>query len=445
MVHAPALTGTDWYADVPRSIRMHSIVGIALMVGAFGGFGAWALQAPLAAAIIAHGSFAATGHNKIVQHLEGGIITEILVAEGDEIEAGQPLIRLDQTAALTREQELFLRRAHLEAIGARLSAQAEDRETLVFPHFLLENADRPGVREIVASQRRAFDAARLGLRQELAILDAALGALRLRRTGFEATLIAERETLALLEVDLEAKDSLLAKGLARADSVYAIQRSMAETRGQIGKLLAQLDETDELIAKQQDEIDKARTAYGKAAMEELQAVQIDLDAAREQHVNARSVRSRALIEAPVGGVVVQLHYNTPGGVIEPGRKILEILPRGARLMVEAKVGRSDIDAVKVGQTATVRLVGLNQRTTPVLEGEVFFVSPDSIREMAGDQLREHYLVRIDVPDSEFARVADFTPAPGMPAEIMIETQTRTFAQYLVKPITDSMARAFRED
>jgi HlyD family secretion protein len=445
MATGVAAAGDDWYADVPRSIRKHTVFGVALMVAAFGGFGAWALQAPLAAAVIAYGGFAATGHNKILQHLEGGIITEILAAEGDAVRAGQPLIRLDQTAALAREQELFLRRARLEAISARLAAQAEGRDTLVFPAFLTENARATGVAEIMASQTRAFAAARRQLDQELAILVSALDALSLRRAGYEAQLTAEHETTVLLNADLAAKRTLLDKGLARADSVYALQRALAESRGQTGKLEAQLDEIDELIAKQHDEIAKARTAYAKAAIEELQAVEIDLDGAREQHVNARSVRERALIAAPVDGVVVQMHYNTPGGVIEPGRKILEILPQGAPLMVEAKVGRSDIDSVKVGQHATVRLVGLNQRTTPVLQGDVFFVSPDSIREREGDQLREHYLVRIKLSDDELARVEHFSPTPGMPAEIMIETQMRTFAEYLVKPITDSMARAFRED
>lgn len=332
----------------------------------------------------------------------------------------------------------------LEAIAARLTAIAEGRDELTFPDFLMAKADMPEVAEILASQRQAFDVARRHLAKDLDVLGANEAALRLRRVGFVAQRDGLRETIELLMADLEAKSTLLERGLIRRDGVYVIRRALADARGQIGRIEAQLDETDAMIEKQGEEIRQATLRVPDAALDELQPVLIELDSAREQHNSALNVRERVMIAAPVDSVVVQLHYNTPGGVIEPGRPILEILPAGEALIIEAHVGRADIDQLHVSQPATVRLVALNQRTTPVLEGEVVFVSPDALRDASGDRSREYYLARVALPPHELARAAGFSPTPGMPVEVIVRTTERTFAQYLFRPIADSMARAFRE-
>ena len=146
----------------------------------------------------------------------------------------------------------------------------------------------------------------------------------------------------------------------------------------------------------------------------------------------------------MSGTVVRLHYHTAGGVIESGKAILEILPTGEPLIIEVQIPRTEIDVVRKGQKATVRLTALNQRTTPILEGQVYYVSADAILDRANEVPQEIYVARVSVPPKELDRVRGFTPTPGMPAEIMITTQDRTFIQYLMKPVTDSMIRAFRE-
>lgn len=160
---------------------------------------------------------------------------------------------------------------------------------------------------------------------------------------------------------------------------------------------------------------------------------------------AENVLSRTEVLAPVSGAVVRLYYHTTGGVIESGRAIAEILPDDAPLIIETLVERGDIDSVKTGLQATVRLIALNQRTTPILTGEVFYISADAVAQ-ASDAAkgREVYVVRVLLSPEELARVPGFSPKPGMPVEMMIETDARTFAQYISKPVVDSMARAFRE-
>lgn len=435
----------EWYAEVPRSVRAHKVLGIALFVLALGGFAVWALTAPLAAALIAQGSFVATGKNQIVQHLEGGIIAEITVSEGDRVVAGQPIVRLDMTAANAREQELFLRRARLEAMAARLSAMAADRPAMTLSPFLQNNASNPEVVDILRSQSEAFVVSRRKLELDVTLLQSNLRATELRQIGYVAQRNSLLEMIAVLTEELDGKAELMKAGLTRKDTVNTLRRARIDAEGQLGRIEAQIAENEVILSRTAEQIAQARTAYTSTAMDELQLIEADLDAVREQHVNATAIAERSLILAPVDGIVVQMKYNTPGGVIEPGKPIAEILPADADLIIEAMVQRSDIDLLQMGQTAAVRLVSLNQRTTPVLEGEVFYVSADAVRDKNDPTGRDVYLARVRLPKQELDRVSGFQPMPGMPAEVIVTTHERTFAQYITKPITDSMARAFRED
>jgi HlyD family secretion protein len=423
-----------WYEEVPRSIARQSVVGVILLVVCFGGFGIWAGFAPLAAAVIAQGSFVATGQNKIVQHLEGGVIKEILVSEGDHVIEGQPLVQLDETSALANERQLFLRRARLDAIVARLTAQSEVKQSLAFPSELTGSAVDPEIAEILTSQRLNFEASQRNI-----------AALEFRVGGYEAQQQALTLQIRFLQDEYAGKKKLYEQGLLRKPEISAIQRAMAEADGQSGRLAAEIDETRAQMARYRQQKQQTLAAYRQAALDELQSVEAELDSVREQSRAAENVLRRATINAPVSGTVVRLYYHTAGGVIESGKSIAEILPSDVPLIIEAQIPRTKIDAVRTGQEATVRLTALNQRTTPVLTGTVYYVSADALREQSIQEVREIYLARVRLPPGELARVHGFLPTPGMPAEVLIQTAERTFFDYLSKPIRDSMNRAFRED
>lgn len=434
----------EWYADVPRSVTKHIIFGILLFILTFGGFGAWALRAPLAAAVIAQGSFVATGRNKIVQHLEGGIIHEILVEEGDTVVEGQPLLLLDETAALATERELFLRQVRLEAMEARILAEHGGATALVFPtHIEALRADY-AIASMLDAQKVTFDAAARQLHNDISLLEQSIEALTVRATGYDYQLISTRTQLDILREDMTAKEQLLARGLIRRSEVNTIRRAMAEAEGQIGRLTAEIDEITEVTQRYEAQIAQTISERQGAALDELQVVQSELESVREQVRRAENILSRSEVVAPVSGTIVTLHYHTAGGVIESGKAIAEILPAGEPLIIEVSIPRTEVDVVQKGQEATVRLTGLNARTTPVLLGEVFYVSADSIVDRSQEMAQEVYVARVSVPPEQLDRVRGFTPTPGMPAEIMIQTEERTFFQYLMKPISDSMNRAFRE-
>lgn len=434
----------DWYAAVPRSISKQATIGLLLMFITFGGFGAWAFLAPLAAAVISQGSFVATGQNKIVQHLEGGIIKEIMVEEGDQVTAGQPILRLDETKALANERELVLRLVRLEAIEARLLALYDGQTTLTFPEHLLAQADSPDIAQILQGQQTAFKSATSSLENEIALLERNRSALAVRKSGYVSQLASHREQVELLETELEARETLSEKGLMRRTEIVGLKRSLVEAAGQIGRLEAEIGEIAELSQKYTMQISQTIRQHQQTALNDLQPIQGELDSIREQLAAARNVRERTDIVAPVSGTVVRLHYHTAGGVVESGRAIAEILPSEQPLIIEVQVPRVDIDSVRRGQHATIRLTALNRRTTPILNGEVIYVSADSITDTHSGAPQEVYIARISMPASELKRVQNFNPTPGMPAEIMIQTAERTFAQYLVKPIKDSLGRAFRE-
>ncbi|NOE27240.1 MULTISPECIES: HlyD family type I secretion periplasmic adaptor subunit [unclassified Ruegeria] len=433
-----------WYAEVPRSINRLIVIGVVLLVVCFGGFGVWSFSAPLAAAVIAQGSFVATGRNKIVQHLEGGIIEDIKVVEGQAVQAGQVLMTLDQTSAQANERELHIRKLRLQAMTERLLAEYGERDRLVFSQALVEASEDPEIMAILDGQKLSFDVSRKTLLNDLALLERNMEALKIRSSGFEAQLDSMARRAEILQEEFEAKSQLFEKGLVRKGELNTIRRVQAEAEGQQARLQAEAAEINQMLLKYDEQIARTRSAYREAALDELGVIEADLESVREKSRQARSVLDRAVVRAPVTGTVVRLHYHTPGGVIETGEPIAEILPADAPLIIEAQIPRTEIDSVVTGQTATVRLIALNQRTTPVLYGEVFYISADALLEDSTGVPQEVYLARVSLTPDELQRVRGFVPTPGMPAEIMIQTEERTFAAYIAKPVSDSMSRAFRE-
>ncbi|MEM9786039.1 MAG: HlyD family type I secretion periplasmic adaptor subunit, partial [Pseudomonadota bacterium] len=356
----------NWYDEVPRSVRRHVVFGVLLLVTAFGGFGVWATTAPLAAAVISQGSFIATGRNRIVQHLEGGIIESIYFKEGDRVEAGDVLVRLDETEALGRERELFLRQVRLEAARARYLAEYEQRDHLVYPAMVEELRADHEVATMLEGHSLGFKVSMQGLDNDLSLLRRSIDALGIRSSGYASQLDATRTQVDIMAEELADKSELLDKGLIRRTDVNVVRRAIAEAEGQIGRLEAEISEIAKVRDRYEAQIEQTLGEHRDAALDELQIVEAELDGIREQVRTAQAVLNRVEITAPVSGTIVRLYYHTAGGVVESGKAIAEILPADEPLIIEAQVPRTEIDSVQIGFPATIRLSALNQRTTPVL-------------------------------------------------------------------------------
>ena len=444
---AKVIGDQPWHADLPRSTRGATIAGIVIIATTVMGFGVWGNTAPIAGAVVASGVFVATGQNKTIQHLEGGMIRDIMVHEGDTVEPGQILLELDQTTAKAEMQRLLLRNARLTAVDTRLQAQVREEDEVHFPPELTGEIRDPEIRNIVNAQLLAFTAQRNNLNSDIAGIRDSIKALEERIAGSKIQLTGVQRQIALVDEDIKTKEHLLAAGLVRKPDVLVLQRTEANLEGEVGRIMGDIGDSKERIARAVEQINGVRKTAIKTAVEQMHEVRGELVDVRERMLSAKGILDRTTIRAPVKGVVVKLRFHTRGGVVEPGKPIMELLPLNEPLIIEARVRPQDIDSVKHGQEAVVRLTALSQRVTPMVSGDVIYLSADTVADEKKSQQTgpsDIYVVRVRLHNQEVAAIRGFNPTPGMPAEVFIKTSERTFFQYLMKPIEDSMSRAFRE-
>ncbi len=437
----------EWHRGVPTSVIVPTIVGLVVLLGGFVGFGVWATTAPIEGAVVAPGTFVATGQNKIIQHLEGGRIQEILVDEGDVVEPGQVLIRLEQTDPNANLRRYQLAHSRALAMQARLLAETEEAEDIIFPEDLLKEAERDDeMKMIIDRQNSEFEARRTNMDNRVAIHRKQIRSYEKVISGLTTQRTAVSKQLKLIALELESQQHLYKKGLAKIAKVYELQRTQAKLEGQVGEFTAKIGEKETAILGVNDKISQVLSQELEESEEMLRDVEAQMIDLEQQKRKAKNVVDHIEIKAPVRGAVVKLMYHTPGGVIKPGDEILELLPVNDELIIEARVRPQDIDVVQNGQTALIRMTALNQRITPIIGGTVVYVSADLVEEQDGDQTTQDsaYVARISLDEEEAAKVRDLHPTPGMPAEIYIKTGERSFLDYIVRPVLDSMSRAFRE-
>jgi len=444
----------EWYRGVPLSAKWPIFTGLAFLVVWLGFFGVWAGVAPLNSAVVAPGTFVATGQNKLVQHFEGGIIREIAVKDGDVVEANQVLVRMDDTAADTKLRRLVIKKYRQLAMKARLEAEMSSSDTIETPAAFSETARDPEIKAIFERQRAELRARRASLATEESVLRKQIAGLEESIRGYQAQVQSTKDRIALFVEELKDKDSLLGQQLIRKSDVLALRRSEASLGGELGEYLGRIADSKERIAQANERIAQLHSTALRDAIKELRETETDLDDVEEQIRAAQDVVDRVDVRSPVRGIVVKRNFHTPGGVVSPGAVILELLPIGEERIIEAHVNPKDISHVSVGQQALVRLSALNQRITPMVGASVIYVSADALAEQVqvktetrpdSDTRREFYVVRVRLDqDDILRRMPEFIPTPGMPADVYIKTGERTFFEYIMKPVFDSFSRAFRE-
>src|SRR4051794_31679069 len=442
------------YRGVPLSAKWPIFTGLAILVVWLGCFGVWAGVAPLNSAVVALGTFVATGQNKLVQHFEGGIIHEIAVKDGDVVEANQVLVRMDDTAANSKLRRLVLKKYRLLAMKARLEAEMSSSETIETPAAFSESARDPEIKAILERQRAELRARRDSLANEESVLRKQIAGLEESIGGYQAQVQSTKDRIALFAEELKDKNSLLGQQLVRKTDVLALRRSEASLGGELGEFLGRIADSKERIAQANERIAQLHSTALRDVIKELRETEAECDDVEEQIRAAQDVVDRVDVRSPVHGIVVKKNFHTSGGVVAPGAVILEVLPIGDERIIEAHVNPKDISHVSVGQEALVRLSALNQRVTPMVEANVIYVSADALaeqvqektdRQLNSDTRREFYVVRVSLDRDEILRrMPEFVPTPGMPADVYIKTGERTFFEYIMKPIFDSFSRAFRE-
>ena len=387
--------------------------------------------------------------DKHVQHLEGGILRDVLVKEGDLVESETATAQLDDTAATSKLRRLQLRN-HRLSVMKRGGGGAGRRSTFTVPDSLAADAMIRGSAHHRAAGARAACAPHK-LTNEEEVLRKRSPACR-STGGYNAQADSTKERLSLFTEELRDKQRLLAQQLVRRGEVLALRRSEAALTGDLGETLARLGDVKERIARAEQQIAQLRSAAMQKTIEELRTTETELDDLQEQIRAARNVVERIEVRAPVRGIVVKLNHHTPGGVVGAGAVILELLPVNDELVIEARLDPSEIWHVKNGQEALVRLTALNQRLTPMVQGKVIYLSATHgrvmERQLQDEPCRSSSAVlrraRCAWIKGTARKVHAFQPTPGMPADVFIKTGQRTFFDYIMRPVWDSFSRAFRE-
>ncbi|MFO1148268.1 MAG: HlyD family type I secretion periplasmic adaptor subunit [Alsobacter sp.] len=427
--------------DGIRSSLAATLAGTAVMVvGVFG----WAAMTPLAGAAVAPATLVVDSSVKKVQHQAGGIVGEIRVKDGDRVQAGDVLLRLDETVTRANLQITTKQLDQFSAREARLLAERDGVDHLLIPASLQPRLAEPEIAGMMSDEQRLFDsrrAAREGLRAQLT---ERIQQLNDEVVGLQAQLAAKEKETAFIRDELRGVRELYRKTLVPLTRVNALERDATRIEGEQGQLQASVAQARGKISEvklQILQIDQdLRTEVGKD-LREQQAKQAELV---ERRVAAEDQLRRVEIRSPQAGVVHQLSVHTVGGVISPGEAVMLVVPDGDVLVLEAKIAPQDIDHVHIGQSAVVRLTAFNTRTTPEISGEVVFVSADISRD-AQPQSTPYYLARIKPSAEDLRRLSPLKLLPGMPAEVHLQTGERSALSYLLKPLTEQMSRAFKED
>ncbi len=413
-----------------------------ILLGA--GLGGWAATAKLQGAVIAPGQMQVENRRQVVQHPDGGVVGEILVREGDLVEAGEVLVRLDGTTLRSELTVLESQLYELMARRGRLQAEQADWDKISFDPELVEVAEtNPEVRSLLEGQRALFEA-RLGtMANEIDVMRERQEQIREQIEGAKAEIDSLERQRQLIAQELESQRELLRKGLAQASRVLALEREAARLDGQRGQLVAQAAQLKGEISEIEIELLRLGATRREEALAELRDIGYRELELKERRIALREQLSRLDVRAPVGGVVLDMTVHALKAVVRAAEPILHIVPSDSALVVNAEVDPTNIDAVHPGQEAVLRFSSFNARTTPVLYGTVSKVSPDAFKDE--ETQRSFYRAEVTLREGEIAKLEGQQLVAGMPVEVFIQTGERTPIQYLLKPITDYLNRAMREE
>lgn len=414
--------------------------GYLLLLIVFGVFGIWAAFAPLDGAAFAPGNVTVKSFKKAVQHLEGGIVSEILARDGDLVEAGQPLLILDDTQPRASMEVVNGQYTALRMREARLIAERDGKTAVIYPS-IVESSEAQIAQEI-AAQNEVFRARKTINEGRVEILQRRVDQLRNQITGLEALRDAKQILANSFYEELEDTRSLLAKGFSEKTQLRTAERNYAANSAEAAELSATIAATQVQIGEAELQILQQTSEFQNEVVAELSDVQTSLKDAAERLSALRDVVSRTTVTAPDTGIVNGMQVHTIGGVLGSGAMIAEIVPESDELIIEAAVNPIDIDRVMEGQEARIRFSTFGSRA-PTIFGKLLSLSADAIFD---DTLgSSYYLARVEVDPESLSELGELALLPGMPAEVYINTGSRTLLQYLFKPLSNAVARSFNED
>lgn len=421
-------------------IRLPVMTGLLIIFLFFGVLGLWSLLAPLQSAAIAQGVLAVDSQRKTIQHLEGGIVSEIRVTEGQQVDAGEVLVVLDDTQARARLELLNGRLRATRAQESRLIAEREGNSEITYNAALLELADTAAGAEIVQSQENIFAARRQALNGQIAILRGRISQHQEEVSGLTELVASLDQQIRLVEDEIISNEVLVAQGLSGKTRLLELQREHANLLGRRSQSMTEISRARQNIDEARLQMTELSTTHLNEVVAQLRDIQTEIYDLTEQIRSAKDILSRTEIRATQGGTVVDIQVHTIGGVVAPGQDLLDIVPVGDEIIVEARIDPADIDVVQAGLEANVRLTAYSHRNLLPIAARVLTVSADSLTDNRTNL--PYYLARIKFTGEVDSSLELY---PGMQTEVMVVTGERTLVDYLTWPLRQSFNRALREN
>jgi HlyD family type I secretion membrane fusion protein len=427
----------------PTDVRPVLLCGWLVIAGVFGGFGTWAAFAPLSSAAIAPGIVVVDSNRKSVQHLEGGVIREILVRDGDVVEQGQVLLRLEGASVRAAMAALQPRLQTNRAYRARLLAERDGLSDIEFPADLAgDGASDPLTEQILAGQRRIFITRRNALIGDLELNANLLAQSHHRLEGLQHGQIVKGKELQLVRDELAAERALFDQGYTTKKILNTTERNLRQLETEMTDLHSKIDEARRLIERYELEGEQIEKNFVEQVENELYEVEQEAYELTQSMRAVQDQHARLDIRAPVSGVVVNMAAHTVGGVVAAGSAVLDLVPGNDHLLIEAQVQPGDIDGVRPGLQADIRFPAFERLNMPHITGRVTVVSADQIVNVQTGS--GHFLVRAQVDEGQMAKVGELSLVPGMPAQVIINKGEGTLLGYLTAPLARLLWTAFRE-
>jgi membrane fusion protein, type I secretion system len=427
----------------PLAIRSPGLLGMVAVIAAVVGFGFWAASVPLDSGVVAQGKVTVAGKRREVQHLDGGIVHRFAVKDGDRVNEGDVLVEFDTLRPATRLAVTRIGYFTALAAEARLIAERDNLATFrTTPELDTEASRDREIQALVESQRLLFESRRNEIQGQTQILETRIDRFEEQIKGFESERMAAEQQLGMAKEEQKTIQTLYEQHYTTRTRVLNIKREVFELKGNIGRLTAQIAGANKEIGETELNLEQIKKKNATEVLSELRETQSKVLDLREQLAASKGELERTLLRAPASGIVFGSKIHTIGGVVRGGETLLEIVPDHDQLVVEVRLRPQDVDDVQVTQPTEVRLTAFNQRTTPTLQGRVAFISADTLIEQRSPE--PYYLASIEVNAEELRHLGSQRLQPGMPAEALIKTGQRTAMAYLLRPLSDSFNRAWRE-
>jgi HlyD family secretion protein len=425
------------------SVRRYVFAGYATLLFFVGGMGGWAATTDLAGAVVAPGTVVVASNVKKIQHPTGGVIGQILVKNGDEVKAGDLLVKLDETVTRANLQVITKQLDELFGRQARLKAERDDADTVEFPPELLARKNEVTVDKIVAGEKRLFETRLTSRNSQKKQLGERIVALEEEISGLNSQSNSKAQEIDLIAKQLTSLEGLEAKQLVTTDKMMALRREVARLQGEKAQLMASAASNRGKIA----EIEVQRLGIDHEAksevLKDLRESEGKISELSERRTAAEDQLARVELRSPVDGTVYQSSVFTVGGVINTAEPLMLIVPKDDKLVIEAKIPPQEIDQARSHDEANIRFPAFNQRTTPHISGKVVNIAADVTHDQQQPNI-SYYVARVELPDEELKKLAGMKLVPGMPAEVQIRTTSRTALSYLLKPLQDQWDKAFKE-